>query len=188
MNFCTSCGSKLEKGVKFCADCGSAVDTEVAGSTQQSQLPVRHGKARGSDAGDDYKLTELDELCTDAMAQLDQLISNDNIEYMVFWSKADDYLFTVKYELEVVDTVIPEWLAEDLTVFAPIDDDDENETDKHVYLLPEDFFEFDDTETGFALLAELFELSDCGAPGDVRCEIVHRSNRGTKGTYIMPQA
>lgn len=137
---------------------------------------------------DEYQLTEMDELCTDVMAQLDEIMSNENVDCIHFYNEANDFLFTVKYEFEVVDTIMPAWLAEDLTVFAPIDDDDESVADKHVYLLPEDFFQFDDKETGYALIWELLELGGCSEPGDVRCEIVLRSKRGALGTYIIPPA
>lgn len=75
-----------------------------------------------------------------------------------------------------------------MTVFIPDDDDDEDVADKHVHLLPDDFFEFDEADTGFALLAELFELGNCEALDDVRCEIVLRNKRGDKGVYVVPQA
>ena len=179
MNYCSSCGSKLSKGAKFCANCGSAINVVDAGSKATSA---------GNTSNDgEYQLTEMDNLCADVMAQLDQLIENDNIDCINFFDKSKKRLFSVKYEYEVIDTIIPPSLADRLTVFIP-DDDDEDVADKHVYLLPDDFFEFDEADTGFALLAELFELGNCEALDDVRCEIVLRNKRGDKGVYVVPQA
>lgn len=130
----------------------------------------------------------MDNLCADVMAQLDQLVENDNIDCINFFNTSKKRLFSVRYEYEVIDTIIPPSLASKVTVFLPDDDDDEGVLDKHVYLLPDDFFEFDDADTGFALLSELFELSNCEEPGDVSCEIVLHSKRGAKGIYVVPQA
>lgn len=188
MSFCTSCGTKIQTGAKFCVNCGTAVDAASTVSNDKTLAPSSDDSAKIAGAEDEYELTELDELCTDAMTQLDDLISNDNIECIHFFNKSREYLFTVKYEFGVIDTVLPEWLANNLTVFVPIDDDDVDVAEKHVYLLPDDFFQFEEDDTGFALLSELFELNDCGKSGDVFCEIVYRNKRGAESSYFMPQA
>lgn len=180
---CVACAEPIRSHAKLCKHCGTMQDDpKFTNNPVNNQVPTAE-----SNDDDEYELTEMDNLCTDAMVQLGQLVENDNLERIRIFTLDKSLICDVCFEYEVIDTAFPEALARMLTAFHPQDDDGGDPNIKHVYLEPDDFFAYKDEDTGFALLKELFELAGCENSNDVQSQNVLRNKRGPKGFYMFTQ-
>lgn len=180
---CVACAEAIKANAKLCKHCGTMQDDPRFVGTADL---INAESEQEDQVEGDYELTEMDNLCTDAMVHLNQLVENENLERVHFVDKKQSIILSASFEDEVIDVEFPEKYGRKLKSFTPEDDEDYSRI-KHVYLEPDDFFDFDQEDTGFALLQELFELAGCESVEDVRAENVLRNKRGSKPFYLIPK-
>jgi predicted DNA-binding WGR domain protein len=180
---CVACAEVIKANAKLCKHCGTMQDDPRFADNPDH---INAEFEEEDQIAGDYKLTEMDNLCTDAMVHLNQLVENKNLERVHFFDKKQSIILSASFEYGVIDVDFPEKYGRKLKSFTPEDDEDYSRI-KHVYLEPDDFFDFDQEDTGFALLEELFKLAGCESVEDVRAENVLRNKRGSKPFYLIPQ-